>query len=241
MLEKLVDFPGASQPAFVDRDPEIFRILLGIARGWPLSILDTLPAFQRQAAWIDADYFQMTRFATSLNFTFRLAQSNDHAFISNAGTTYTVGKVSQENCILGTKEIPGQGRTYWEVTIVERPDNQPDSIGVAEPSVDPSSDLDCRGAWTWRSGSNNSYINIESDNKHAGVLPLFEKGMVIGIDVNMDRGSLSFWQDGAFLAQALVNLKGKTLFPAFSVRSTTVMHVRTGLAAPELMELPNRV
>eukprot|EP00439_Symbiodinium_sp_Y106_P017087 s679_g2.t1 len=85
---------------------------------------------------------------------------------------------------------------------------------------------------------------------HIGMLsdyhPPFERGTVVGIDVDMDDGSLAFWANGEFLGivkdneDKPVNLKGKKIVPALSVfgrntgkhKENTVMEVRTGLDAP---------
>jgi len=76
--------------------------------------------------------------------------------------------------------------------------------------------------------------------------PGFEKGTVVGIDVDMNDGSLAFWGNGKFLGVVKdnegkpVNLKGKKVVPAMSVfgrdsgnfKENTVMEIRTGLDAP---------
>eukprot|EP00434_Breviolum_minutum_P012003 symbB.v1.2.010584.t3/scaffold686.1/size316167/3 len=85
---------------------------------------------------------------------------------------------------------------------------------------------------------------------HVGQLadtwPSFEKGTVIGIDVDMNDGSLAFWGNGKFLGVVKdnegkpVNLKGKKVVPAMSVfgrdignfKENTIMEIRTGLDAP---------
>mmetsp|Transcript_4151 Transcript_4151/g.9710 ORF Transcript_4151/g.9710 Transcript_4151/m.9710 type:complete len:311 (-) Transcript_4151:151-1083(-) len=78
--------------------------------------------------------------------------------------------------------------------------------------------------------------------------PPFRSGMVIGVDVDMDQGSLSFWANGDFLGPVRdatgkpLDLKGKKIVPAVSVygRTTgavnqfTEMEVRTGLTPPAL-------
>jgi len=69
---------------------------------------------------------------------------------------------------------------------------------------------------------------------------------VIGIDVDMNDGSLAFWGNGKFLGVVKdnegkpVNLKGKKVVPAMSVfgrdignfKENTIMEIRTGLDAP---------
>jgi len=76
--------------------------------------------------------------------------------------------------------------------------------------------------------------------------PTFTDGMVIGVDVDMNDGSLGFWADGKFLGLVKdtygkpVDLKGKKIVPALTiygrntgmVKQSTVMEVRTGLEPP---------
>jgi len=85
---------------------------------------------------------------------------------------------------------------------------------------------------------------------HIGLMtdvPPFLKGTVVGVDVDMDAGTLGFWANGKFVGLARdsagkpVNIKGKKLFPAVSVygRHTggsnefSTFEVKTGLAPPE--------
>ncbi|CAK8992772.1 unnamed protein product [Durusdinium trenchii] len=81
--------------------------------------------------------------------------------------------------------------------------------------------------------------------------PTFEKGTVVGIDVDMDDGSLAFWGNGKYLGIVKdnegkpINLKGKKVVPAMSVfgrntgkyKENTVMEIRTGLDAPSRSRL----
>lgn len=86
---------------------------------------------------------------------------------------------------------------------------------------------------------------------HIGIdmnFPPFKTGTVVGVDVDMDQGHVSFWADGKFLGPLTdtegkpVNVKGKKLVPALSVYGrTTGMHkeftlveVRSGLEPPPL-------
>mmetsp|Transcript_71418 Transcript_71418/g.159918 ORF Transcript_71418/g.159918 Transcript_71418/m.159918 type:complete len:317 (-) Transcript_71418:46-996(-) len=85
---------------------------------------------------------------------------------------------------------------------------------------------------------------------HVGMIadkhPPFADGMVVGVDVDMDAGTLAYWVDGKFLGVATdtegkpISLKGKKVVPALSVygRKTsrgfqnTFMEVTTGLEPP---------
>lgn len=92
------------------------------------------------------------------------------------------------------------------------------------------------------------------NSKYSGVVgtvpstsfPAFDQGMVVGVDVDMDQGTLGFWADGKYLgivrdmAGKPVNLKGKKVVPAISLYGatsgghsySTVMEVKSGLEAP---------
>jgi len=57
---------------------------------------------------------------------------------------------------------------------------------------------------------------------------------VIGVDVDMGRGTLAFWVDGKFLTTVARGLSGKTLYPAFSIFSDSIMDIKTGIEVPSL-------
>jgi len=205
------------------------------------------------------------------------------------------------NTVLGDKELPASGRSYWEVKIVKKPSDAWEYIGVAEPGADLTVPLtrNKKGAgWFWGSTWTDSYMytylpmrpewnkqkveehqeflkvveeefepktkaigegmvsmfqleaRFKGKGTHVGMLqethPTFENGMVIGVDVDMDDGSLAFWADGKYLGKVCdtegkpVNLKGKKVVPALTIygRKTgagnqfTVMEVTTGLEPP---------
>jgi len=77
--------------------------------------------------------------------------------------------------------------------------------------------------------------------------PTFESGLVVGVEVNMDDGSMAFWADGKYLGKVKdtdgkpVNLKGKKVVPAVSIYGRkggmpqhTIMELRTGLEPPPM-------
>lgn len=204
------------------------------------------------------------------------------------------------NTVLGDKELPATGRSYWEVKIVEKPTDAWEYIGVAEPNADVTVPLprNRKGAgWFWGSTWTDSFIYTYLPNRpefhqsvqklgqalvkeqldkgvpekeatddpwrdgrtdlwkdvpgiHVGMPqdkhPPFEKGMVIGVDVDMDDGSLAFWADGKYLGKVKdtegkpVNLKGKKVVPALTIygrrtsrgKQFTVMDVTGGLEPP---------
>lgn len=89
-------------------------------------------------------------------------------------------------------------------------------------------------------------IHIGSDPDY---FPPLKPGMVVGVDVDMDKGSVSLWSNGKYLGPICdhasgkpLDLKGKKLVPAVSVfgreaaaeTEATVMELRTGLEPPSL-------
>lgn len=239
MLDRMMDFPteqDPSEPVFLDRDPVNFEILLNIARGWPTTLVENLPVFQQKTLRVDADYLGMGLFPPPKKFHFRLAQSNPYAMITNHGTTYTIGNVGVDNTVFGDQAVPQTGRTYWEVTIVKKGQST-DCIGLALQSLDPRKILDSDGGWSWRTNADHeSIFSINSEDIIAeDRLPTFASGMCIGVDVDMNRGSLSFWVNSEFIAVVATNLGGKVLFPAFSVYGGTIMQVRSGMQPPDLV------
>ena len=93
---------------------------------------------------------------------------------------------------------------------------------------------------------NTDGITVGSDPDY---FPPLKPGMVVGVDVDMDKGSMSFWANGRYLGPMRdhatnrpVDLKGKKLVPALSVfgmergdeTASTVMEIRGGLEPPPL-------
>lgn len=242
MVDRLLDFPGEDtgndssdrSAVFLDRDPDIFAILLGLARGWPTSILDTLTPYQRAALLADADYLQMDMVG-GMSFTFKLAQSNKEALID--GCVYTVGRIHHGNTILGDRALPDHGRFYWEVTITSFRDTNDgwDAVGVAHPGADTNSSLvSQKGAWCW-------CWDLDDDNKiyadgsevNTVGIPRPKQGSVIGVDFDRGCGSLRFWLDRRLVGLAATDISGD-LYPAFSVNDTTVMKVTSSVSPPTL-------
>lgn len=243
-------------------------------------------------------------------FEFGLAQAEAHKDLHVATedgnqrvSTKTADLTGHWNTVLGDKELPQSGRSYWEVKIVRKPTEAWEYIGVAEPSADLTVPLTRNKngmGWFWGSTWKESYlysylemrkewsasqvknalevlervpasfgvgkemkkedavkqITAQVENHWTGKgthvgnymmgFPAFQNGMVVGVDVDMNDGSLAFWADGKYLGVMRdyqgkpVSLKGKKVVPALSVfgRSTgamkqhTVMEVRVGLEPP---------
>jgi len=226
------------------------------------------------------------------------------------------------NTVLGDTVLPDTGRHYWEVTVVKKPTDNFEFIGVAEQSADVTVPLNKNkkgGVWSWASSWSESRHWIPAEitwekpegidkrrmrleeiagsktvgtwqsaqmaangvkgtelpfdfNKNptklrkvdgisdppakfsgpVGTVPLtafpaFDQGTVVGVDVDMDQGTLGFWADGKYLGIVRdmtgkpVNLKGKKVVPAVSIfghsagetKYHSVMEVKSGLQAPQ--------
>jgi len=112
-------------------------------------------------------------------------------------------------------------------------------LGGQEKQVDAGAPLLHKGMWT-------------APGTHVGTAPscrmFFKPGTVVGVDADMDKGTLGFWADGKYvglvrdLTGRPVNIKGKKLVPAMSIfgrdmgvhKEFTKVEVRTGLEPPAL-------
>lgn len=244
-------------------------------------------------------------------FTFDIAASDNYANLVRKDeetgihiSTHGGMMTGNWNTVLGDKEFPPTGRSYYEVKFVSKPSDAWEYIGVAEATADVTVPLtrNKKGAgWFWGANWHDSYVYTYLEMRKEfsdfmdgrvkelteiavrqtktgftekestaqlkaqlgglykgvkgihvggspGLFPTFKTGMVIGVDVDMDKGTLSFWADGKFLGPVRdetsrpLNIKGKKLVPAMSVfgRTTgrhneyTTMEVRTGLMPPPM-------
>jgi len=211
------------------------------------------------------------------------------------------------NTVLGDKEVPAKGRSYFEVKIVKKPTDAWEYIGLADAKSDVTVPLSKnrkgeRFFWGSTYDDSFSYSTYKGDKKWntnaqdnawklwqskaqsiddiaqdmakdkgmekdikgqvayywaneetmigqpAPNMPPMKEGMVIGVDVDMDKGTLSYWADGeqkmtvASVQGGPLDIKGKKLVPAISVfgrtrsgmKQNTVMEVRTGLEPPSV-------
>jgi len=240
-------------------------------------------------------------------FNFDIATSDDHTDLSvqqeDTGLRVSTKHANFDgtyNTVLGNKEVPASGRTYWEVKILKKPTNSWEHIGVAEPSADVTVPLtkNRKGAgWFWGANTQDSMVylpfpadkdyhesqkklveekmrhmatgrtikddvftsrvneivgNNFKEDRHVGsnpdLLPSFKPGTLVGVDVDMDKGSLSFWANGEYLGPVRdltgkpLDIKGKKLVPALSIygrksgntEQYSVMELRTGMEPPPL-------
>merc|ERR1719444_310276 len=111
--------------------------------------------------------------------------------------------------------------------------------GGEEKQVDAMAQKLHRGMWT-------------GAGTHVGSVPhcpmYFKAGTVVGVDADMDKGTLAFWANGEYVGPVRdltgrpLNIKGKKLVPAMSIfgrdmggrKEFTKVEVRTGLEPPAL-------
>lgn len=205
------------------------------------------------------------------------------------------------NTIIGDKELPKSGRSYWEVKFLSRPNLVWEYIGIAEEKTDPTLPLSQNkkgegvfygATWSdhmaysmaeltkadiewskqtvkdsWEStyaktkkyeekdfmemvergpaltSPGKSIMGVQQWNYKG-----WRKGTTVGVDVDMDKGSLAFWLDGEYLGPVkdaggrVIDIKGKKYFPAMSLYGRnsgmnqyfSKVEVRTGLEPPPL-------
>lgn len=227
-----------SEPLFIDCDPQNFRNLLQFARGRSCKSLSYMPAAELTSLFEDADYLQMD-LTQEQRFSFKLVTSEPRAKITNGGTVFTVGASGGPTTVLGDSAIPPMGRSYWEVKVeVRSGSDRCDCVGIAEEGVS------CRGAllgenmhgWGIKAdGANSQKLMHNGAGDASSSYPMLKQGDTIGVDVDMDVGSLAFWLNGKFVGIAFAGLKGKTLFPALTVHGSTVLRIVTQRAPPDLL------
>eukprot|EP00747_Dinoflagellata_sp_TGD_P185223 gnl/TRDRNA2_/TRDRNA2_41652_c0_seq1.p1 gnl/TRDRNA2_/TRDRNA2_41652_c0~~gnl/TRDRNA2_/TRDRNA2_41652_c0_seq1.p1 ORF type:complete len:252 (+),score=35.06 gnl/TRDRNA2_/TRDRNA2_41652_c0_seq1:191-946(+) len=241
MVDAMLRFPGrdVKDEIFLDLNPNTFATLLDVARGRGSSLLRFLGQAELEAVRCDADFLQMDIFHRNPTFTFFIAQSNPYAKITNGGTVYTMGVVGRENTVLGDTPLPPRGRHYWEVQVMERPESDLGSlrVGIVEEGADLMKPVgeDAYG-WAWLARNNESYVTHGDRTAHKDVFPKATgRGQVIGIDIDMDQGTFHLWENGHFVGLCFSNLRNKRLFPAFSIYSTTVIKLVSGLSPPDVV------
>ncbi|CAK0851747.1 unnamed protein product, partial [Prorocentrum cordatum] len=97
-----------------------------------------------------------------------------------------------------------------------------------------------KGVWEPKKGGCTIGLNMDQ-------WPKIQQGTVIGVEADMDAGTIGYWADGKYLGVVkdtygkAADLKGKKLFPAVSVFGRTdgggrfdgtVLELRTGLEPP---------
>eukprot|EP00929_Paragymnodinium_shiwhaense_P047320 TRINITY_DN239_c0_g1_i1.p1 TRINITY_DN239_c0_g1~~TRINITY_DN239_c0_g1_i1.p1 ORF type:complete len:355 (+),score=74.79 TRINITY_DN239_c0_g1_i1:64-1065(+) len=307
----------------------VVGIQRGVTNGW--TFVSSMRSGFRAAPATASNRGNVVRHAGG--FTFDIETSEDHQGLvvqkTEDGTRVsTHGGYGRGwwNTVLGDADIPGTGKSYWEVKIVRKPNDAWEYIGVAESSSDVTVPLtrNKKGAGYFAGATMTEsmmyrYMTIDTQKfqdeayksakrrlkgtvriaqeepmklksqtgfwherlegpkqpyppvpekdveeevvrqsklswgvpgTHVGIepnmLPPFKQGTTVGVEVDMDEGSLSFYSDGKKYGPVRdytgkpLDLKGKKLRPAVSVfgrvmgpvKEFGVMELRSGLAPP---------
>jgi len=154
---------------------------------------------------------------------------------NSKGKGYFFGACSDESMAYQYLET----QSAWKDSYLAKMKKEWISRGGDEKKTDEGAKMLQKGMW-------------EGPGKHVGTMPLqpmyFKAGTVVGIDADMDKGTLSFWENGKLVGPLMdltgrpVNIKGKKLVPAMSIfgrdmggrKEFTKVEVRTGLEPPAL-------
>lgn len=140
------------------------------------------------------------------------------SIFSNGNLTVSVNPSSSRAAIRGTVGH-SSGKWYWEVKIDSNSGGMNTVVGVANSSM-PLTDYvgqDGNGWGYWSSGN-----KFHSDGGSGGTAygATFTVGDVIGVALDMDSGTITFYKNGVSQSQAFSGLTG-TLYPAISQGGTT--------------------
>jgi hypothetical protein len=152
------------------------------------------------------------------------------ANITLSGGNLTLACSSGNNLVRATQG-KSSGKWYWESTIVTVGTNP--MVGIAKSSVPTSSypGADANGV-AYQSGGNLLY-NAGSNAYGAS----YTTGDVIGTQLDLDNGTVSFYKNNVFQGTAVTGLSG-TWYPSDAGQGTSVMTVNFG-ATPLAYTPPN--
>jgi len=244
LLAAMLRFPRPQdQPLFIDASPQAFDVLLEVARGRSLKFLDELEPSLKVLVHEYAEYLGMET-ANAYRFEFRLTAEhptnktiiNQYSYISHGSTQCTTGVRAQWNTVFGDVQIPQSRQTYWEVEVLNLGGNwNYFMVGVVDASFNGVHNYLDAGNLGWGIHLSGSTINLRANNSNvadmSGSFPI-DKGVRIGTLVDVDRGTLMFFLNGVFKVSHPHSMKGRVLFPAFSIYGDTELAIRTGLPAP---------
>jgi len=244
LADKLqLDCP-ADQPVFIDANPQVFDLLLEVARVGSFKFLAEIGHPLKELVHTYSKRFGI-EITSGHGFDFRLtarhpansAIINQYSYISNSNSQCTTGVRHQWNTVFGDTQIPKARPTYWEVEVLSLGfDGLDFMVGVVDTSFKNANSFLDSSKLGWgiyhRNGGRCSLRGDSSDLEDiSGRFPIY-KGMRLGTLVDVDRGSLMFFLDGYFKLSHPMSIKDRVLFPALSILGATELAIRTNLPAP---------
>jgi len=236
---------------FVDVDPEVFAAVLELARGKGPPYLQSLPVPLQIRVRQQMQEWHMDSVPGFGGFHFELTKS-PFAVVSEAKDTpgrrtlLSRGFESMWCTVLGNREIPDTGESYFEVEVLKL--GSADlrfALGAAERVVtqekwfwhEANGAIFAAGIVVWKDGSSqkmSACFSQESPSKRLlnCTFPTVVVGSRLGVFVDMDVGQIAFYMDGKLRAIHGARPIGKKLLPVVGVCQDTVLKLHAGLEPP---------
>mmetsp|Transcript_1993 Transcript_1993/g.6358 ORF Transcript_1993/g.6358 Transcript_1993/m.6358 type:complete len:298 (+) Transcript_1993:52-945(+) len=235
---------------FVDVDPEVFAAVLELARGKGPPYLQSLPVSLQVRVRQQMQEWHMDSVPGFGGFHFELTKS-PFAVVREAKDTpgrrtlLSRGFPSQWCTVLGSREIPDTGESYFEVEVLALGTDVRFSLGVAERAVTQDDHfwhgenqaIFAAGIFVFERGSSQGVRRCFSQDSPSqvdftGVFPEVVVGSRLGVFVDMDVGQIAFYMDGKLRAIHGARPIGKKLLPVVGVCQDTVLKLHAGLEPP---------